>query len=152
MQPCPEWLVDGGADAVTPTSRWHFSGSLATTLHYSHNPEHRPSIMGSLDRLVPGNGFCGMTLFTNSFGQPSTYIYVGQQWDKLLGNPNWYARLSGGLLYGYVGKYQNKVPYNYKGFSPGLIPSVGYRFNQQSSIQLMVLGTVGLMLAYGRNF
>jgi hypothetical protein len=93
-----------------------------------------------------------LSFFSNSFGQPSTYVYVGQRWDGLMGNPNLFAKVTAGIFYGYVGQYKDKVPYNYKGFSPGIIPSLGYQFTPRDSGQVLVLGTAGLMFAYGRTF
>jgi hypothetical protein len=58
-----------------------------------------------------------------------------------------FAKWSGGLLYGYVEPYENKVPLNVNGFSPAIIPSIGYE-KQGYSAQLNLLGTAGLMLQF----
>ena len=50
-----------------------------------------------------------------------------------------------GILYGYVGQYQDKVPFNHNGFSPGFVPSVGYKFNDRVYGELDLLGNSGLM-------
>jgi hypothetical protein len=74
----------------------------------------------------------GESVFSNSFGQPSAYVFGGQRlyrwspWDPL------YAEWSAGLLYGYVGEYKNKVPLNYKGFSPGITAGIGWQFTLRS--------------------
>ena len=60
--------------------------------------------------------------------------------------------VAGGILYGYVGKYQNKVPLNEHGFSPAIIPSLGYKLTEHDSVQVKLLGTAGIMFSYGRQF
>jgi hypothetical protein len=59
-------------------------------------------------------------VFSNSFGQPSAYAFAGQRYLDPFGFENWYLQWTAGLLYGYVGEYEDKVPLNYKGFSPGI--------------------------------
>lgn len=146
---CPSFLAVEGAPA--PSHRGEFVVSPYTH-HWSSSPEHKPVVLVALDEQLPGNRFCGVALFSNSFGQPSTYVYAGQQFNNLLGNPNWFVKVTAGVLYGYVGQYQNKVPLNHNGFSPAIIPSIGYRLNAHDSVQVKVLGTAGLMFSYGRQF
>ena len=105
-----------------------------------------------MDSHVPGDRFCGLALFRNSFGQPSAYAYVGKQWSGLMGNPQLFAKVSAGLIYGYKGKYQHKIPFNDYGIAPAIIPAVGYAFNREDSVQVMVLGTAGLLFSYGHRF
>ncbi len=146
---CPHALAVEGAPE--PTHRGEFTFS-PYTIHWNYNPEHKPVVLAALDEQLPGNRFCGVALFSNSFGQPSAYVYAGQQYDHLLGNPQLFIKVTVGILYGYVGKYQDKVPFNHGGFSPAIIPSLGYRFNEHDSAQVKVLGNAGLMFSYGRSF
>jgi hypothetical protein len=34
------------------------------------------------------------------------------------------------MMYGYRGEFQNKVPLNYKGFSPGALVTLGWQFTR----------------------
>jgi hypothetical protein len=146
---CPSFLaVDG---APEPAHRGEIVLSPYTH-HWSHSPEHKPVVLVALDEQLPGNRFCGVALFSNSFGQPSTYVYAGQQFNNMLGNPNLFVKVTAGILYGYVGQYKDKVPLNHGGFSPAIIPSIGYRLTEHDSVQVKVLGTAGLMFSYGRSF
>ncbi len=104
-------------------------------------------------RDLPGGNFCGLSLFSNSFGQPSAYAYVGRSYNNIWpAVPKLYASVSAGILYGYVGAYQHKVPLNYKGFSPAIIPAVGYRFTPQDALELQFLGNSALMFNYARRY
>ena len=50
------------------------------------------------------------------------------------------------MLYGYRGKYEDKVPLNYKGFSPGALASVGWQFSKQFAVTGHMLGDAGFMV------
>jgi hypothetical protein len=151
-QPCPSWVSREGGAAPAQDKRWDLTLS-PYTLHWgAQTPEHKKVVLGSLDRAVAGNRLCGMSLFSNSFGQPTMYVYVGQRWDPLFDDSKWFAKVTAGIFYGYVGKYKDKVPFNYNGFSPGIIPSIGYAFSPTNSAQVLILGNAGLMFAYGHRF
>lgn len=146
---CPAFLAVEGAPE--PAHRGEFSFSPYTH-HWSRSPEHKHVVMLALDETLPGNRLCGVSMFSNSFGQPSVYVYAGQQFNGVLGVPRLFVKLIAGILYGYVEPYEDKVPLNRNGFSPAIIPSVGYKLSAHDSVQVKVLGNAGLMLSYGRSF
>lgn len=146
---CPEFLVQ--KDAPEPSHRGEFTFSPYTH-HWSNNPEHKHVVLVALDEQLPGGRLCGASFFYNSFGQPSAYVYAGQQFNQLLGQPNLFMKVTAGVMYGYVGQYEHKVPFNYRGFSPALIPSFGYKFTEHDSVQVKLLGTAAVMFSYGRQF
>ncbi len=115
------------------------------TLHYNPDEDHKPVVMLGLNKALEGRWFAGGVVFANSFGQPSAYVYAGQRYVNPFGFENWYLQWTAGLLYGYVGEYEDKVPMNYKGFSPGFVPSIGYRFNKYLYGELDILGAAALM-------
>jgi hypothetical protein len=148
-QLCPSALADPTAPA--PDTQWDLT--LAPYAHHwRYSPEHRPVFLGALEQRVQGNRFCGLALFRNSFGQPASYVYVGQQWNNLMGYPQLFAKVSAGLIYGYKGAYQNKIPFNDYGIAPAVIPAFGYNLSKEHNVQVMVLGTAGLLFAYGHPF
>ena len=146
---CPDFLAVKGAPE--PAHRGEFTFS-PYTYHFSNNPDHKHVVLVALDEQLPGDRLCGVSFFSNSFGQPSVYVYAGQQFNNLFGMPQLFAKVTGGLMYGYVSPYENKVPLNYKGFNPAIIPAVGYKLTQHDSVQLKFLGTAALMFSYGRQF
>jgi hypothetical protein len=116
------------------------------THHWTASEEHKPVRAVSVSRLLPNTRFCGFSLFTNSFGQPSAYAYTGKYWPNPIASmPNVYVSLSGGIMYGYVGRFKNKVPLNVGGFSPVIIPAVGYRLSNRTAIEMQMLGTAAVM-------
>ena len=149
FQPCPDSLA--AKDAPAASNKWDLMLSPYTH-HWSYNPEHKNVFLGALDRYVDGKRFCGLALFSNSFGQPSAYGYVGQRWDGVLGNPKLFTKVTAGFIAGYHGEYKDKIPFNKYGIAPAVIPSIGYAFTPQDSAQIVLLGTAGVLFAYGHSF
>jgi hypothetical protein len=120
------------------------------TIHYGHDPEHEPVYMIGLERQRRDGWVWGATYFSNSFGQPSGYVYVGEKVLNFTPVDKLFLQWTAGILYGYKDPYEDKVPFNYKGFSPGVTIGLGWQFNRQWSVQAIALGTAGLMfqLAY----
>jgi len=145
-----DWTLCPGIDEPvaqgTPAPRYEAFFSPYTH-HRSHDPEHKPVVAVSLSRLLPNDRSCGISLFRNSFGQPSAYAFVGKSWPGLLPSyPKVYASVTAGILYGYVGQYKDKVPLNVGGFSPAIVPAVGYQLSPSSALEVQVLGTAAFMV------
>ena len=121
------------------------------TYHFSRDPGHTHVYMLGAERQRADGFVFGGSLFQNSFGQPSAYLYVGQRFDGLMGVAPLFAHVTGGLLYGYREPYQSKVPLNYKGFSPGFVPSLGWQFTPVLSAQLNFLGNSALMFQFSAD-
>ncbi|MBK6862576.1 MAG: hypothetical protein IPG91_02925 [Ideonella sp.] len=117
------------------------------TLHFHPSDEHEYVYQIGLIKHLKDRWIVGANYFSNSFGQPSGYVYVGQRYDNLPGFERWYLQWNVGILYGYVEPYENKVPFNVNGFSPGFVPSVGYKFTDRIYGELDLLGTSGLMFS-----
>lgn len=141
------WWADFGKDKVL---NWQFS---PYTHHYTYDSEHRPVVMFGLERAHPDGALDGAALFTNSFGQPTVYVYPwGGVYHPFDGLPRLSLKWTAGLLYGYRQPYEEKVPLNFKGLSPAVIPAVGYDFASGWSAQVNILGTAGLMFQLNAPF
>lgn len=73
-------------------------------------------------------------------------------WNNLFNAPMLYAKLVGGLMYGYVAPYEDKVPFNHNGYSPIIVPSLGYRLTPKDALQVSLMGSAGMLLSYTRRF
>lgn len=121
--------------------------------HWKDDPDHRRVGLVGLERINPSdNSLWGFSLFSNSFGQPSAYAYYGHEWNGIFNQPSLYVKVSAGLIYGYKGQYEDKVPFNYKGFAPAIIPAIGWRITPRDAVQAAVFGTAGVLFAYNRKF
>ena len=118
------------------------------TMHFSFDSEHKPVVALGVQREEPAGIVWGGAIFDNSFGQPSAYVFGGKRlydwspWKPL------YGEVTAGLLYGYTGQYRNKVPLNYKGFSPGVVAGIGWQFTPTIAGQINLLGTSAVMLQF----
>lgn len=137
------------ADAADSDNRVTFQ--LAPYVyHYRHDPEHNnyPWLVG-LEWETPESWLVGGAYFSNSFRQPSHYLYFGKRWSPDFLPDNVYLKLTGGILLGYKEPYDDKIPFNHrKGVAPGVLPALGYQADR-FSIQLVPLGTAGLMAVFG---
>ena len=116
------------------------------THHYTFDAEHKDVVMIGLEREYPNASLDGITLFRNSFGQESMYIYPwGGVYRSIGGVKPLSFKWTAGLIYGYVDSFENKVPLNYKGFSPGLIVGLAYEFKPGWSVQVNLLGVAAAM-------
>jgi len=122
------------------------------TRHHSHNEAHKNVVMVGLEREHPNGKLDGLTLFSNSFGQESFFLYP---WGGVYHDVGDINRLSfkwtAGLLYGYKDPYEDKVPLNSNGFSPGLIAALAYKLQSGWSIQMDMLGGAGLMFQINKE-
>ena len=117
------------------------------TMHYTNDPKHKYVWALGVERERASSQLSGAAFFSNSFGQPCVYLFpFGEIYRDLLGNQGMYAKWTGGLLYGYTGKYENKVPLNYNGFSPAIVPSLGWEFDGGKQVQVNLLGAAAIQL------
>ena len=118
------------------------------TEHYRPSAEHQSVWAVALDRQRRDGWLAGASRFSNSFGQPSAYVYLGEKvinfsrWDKL------FFQWTAGILYGYKYPYEDKVPFNVNGFSPGVTVGLGWQFTREFSVQAIALGTAGMMFQF----
>jgi hypothetical protein len=132
-------------------SHWRLAAAPYTA-HFRPSDEHEYVWAVGVERVRADEWLVGGSFFSNSFGQDSGYVYVGRTYPGLLERPQLYWQWTAGLMYGYRGQYQDKVPFNDNGFSPGAVVAIGWRFNEQSAAQLNLLGNSALMLQLSHDF
>lgn len=115
------------------------------TYHFHPSDEHEYVYQIGVIKRLEDRWIAGASYFSNSFGQPSGYVYIGQRYENFPGFEGVYLQWNVGILYGYVGEYKDKVPFNYRGFSPGFVPSIGYKFSDRVYGELDLLGNSALM-------
>ena len=126
------------------------------TVHYSNDDEdeHEAVYLIGIERQRSSGWLWGCAYFSNSFGQPSAYVYFGQQLDDFSPWPQLFAQWTIGIVYGYKAPYADKVPFNYNsnGFAPGATLSLGWQFTPQFSVQVNAIGLVALMFQASWSF
>lgn len=143
---------DWNAPEPWRTDRWYFQTSILT-IHFHPDDDHQQSILLDSsyyfqERWLEGQVFAGLSLFTNSFGQFSQYLYAGLKWRPWKEYQEAYVKLSAGLVHGYRGEYQDKIPFNHYGVAPGIIPSVGYCWTRYCG-EFVLLGFNAALITVG---
>jgi hypothetical protein len=144
-------VLSSSAAVPAGSAQWRVMAS-PYTFHYSRDPKHRPVWMLGMERQRADDLLWGVCYFSNSFGQPSGFLYGGQRLYDFSAYPQLFAQWSAGLMYGYKGEYQDKVPFNHRGFSPGLVLAIGWQFTPRYSAQVNVLGNSAAMLQVSMDF
>jgi hypothetical protein len=110
------------------------------THHFNPKPTHRKVFLLGLEREHANAKLDGIVLFTNSFGQPSVYVYPwGGVYKSIFGVDKLAFKWTGGIIYGYRGEFKNEVA-NVGGFAPVIIPALSYTFKPGWSAQVNMLG------------
>lgn len=132
-------------------ARWLLQTSVYTT-HFKSDPQHNNNQkLLNLEYQRPDRWVIGAAGFDSSFGQNSQYVYVGKLWRPFESQPLVHLKLTGGLIHGYKGEYQNKIPMNSHGVAPAIIPSIGLS-GKHLSAEVIVFGNAGLLVALGVLF
>jgi hypothetical protein len=110
------------------------------------DPEDRDVFLIGVEREHPNGKIDGIAYFSNTFGQDSVYLFPwGGVYKSVFGVPKLSVKWTAGVIYGYKEPYHKKLPLNYKGFAPAIIPAVTYEFSPKWSGQINLLGTQGVM-------
>ena len=122
------------------------------TYHFTPDDEHSDVVMIGLEREAPNGKLDGVVLFSNSFGQPSIYVYPwGGAYRDVMGVSRLSVKWTAGVMYGYTGQYKDKVPLNVGGFNPVVIPALAYDFSSGWSAQLNLLGNAALQFQVSKQ-
>lgn len=128
---------------------WYAQASVYTK-HYSSDSDHNNNqdLIG-LERNEASGWVFGAVTFRNSFSQRSYYAYAGKRYESA--NYPVYFKLTAGLLEGYSGQYQDKIPLNRFGVAPVIIPSLGAHYGPVA-VELVLLGANAAMITTGLRF
>jgi len=134
-----------------PASEQRYFYSSLYTKHYDPEPGHvNDQNMVGLEFGMTRNRLWGFAIFDNSFGQKSKYLYVGKKWH-ISESHRLYFKLTGGLLQGYEGPYEDKIPLNGLGIAPAVVPAIGYSY-KNVFVEFAQLGMAAGMINVGKKF
>lgn len=143
--------------SATDMDAWRGAGVWRASIapfapHFRSSDEHQDVWAIAIERQRPDDWLAGFSYFRNSFGQPSAYAYIGKRFNALWGVEPLFFQASAGVLYGYKGKYKDKVALNVGGFAPGALVGLGWKFNDNASATLHLLGDAAVMLQLSYDF
>lgn len=141
------------AQGPTQTDRFYFQTSVYTK-HFHPDDEHNNSqkLVYAEWRLphrwLEGQVLVGGSYFDNSYHQSSQFVFAGLLWRPVESVPELYLKVAAGVVHGYRGEYQDKIPFNGSGYAPAILPAVGYCYQRLCS-EIVLFGTAGAMLTLG---
>jgi hypothetical protein len=122
------------------------------TLHYHPRSDHHTVWSAGLEVERDTGTIHGAMFFRNTFGQKSLYVYPwGGVHRNLFNVERLYFKCSIGILWGYKQPYEDKVPLNYHGFSPAILPALGIDLPEGFSFQVNFLGFSGVMFQIAKD-
>jgi hypothetical protein len=130
------------------TDRFYLETSLYTH-HFSYDPAHvdkQKLILGEWN--ITKQWLVGASVFDNSFGQSSQYVYGGWRYRPFEDVQPFYVKVSAGLTHGYRGQYHDKIPFNGSGIAPVIVPSAGFCISRVCS-ELVLFGGAGFLVTLG---
>ena len=148
--PAPQPTAASAWEAPEPwrTDRFFVETSVYTRHFHSdssHDNDQR-LILGEWN--IDEKWLVGATEFDNSFDQPCQYVYGGYRVRPFESVQPLYLKLTAGLLHGYTGRYQDKIPFNSSGVAPAILPALGYCLNRFCS-ELVLFGLYGTLVTAG---
>lgn len=145
------FLVSSAGLAEEKDGRWLYA-QIGAYEHYSDDEDFRGTpVMLSFEVHNTSNRFYGLSLFDNSFGQFSQFVYYG--WEFPLPRLHQYARakLALGIVHGYRDEFEDELALSFGRFAPGLVPAIGFKKNGLG-VDLLVLSNAALMISVGKDF
>lgn len=143
--------AESGDGAEAPPQEPVIFLQVGTYTHYTKDDDgdrEGPPIAAAIEWLKPNRWYYGLSLFNNSFGQFSQFLYVGKEFPLPRFHPLLRARVSGGIVHGYKDEFEDKLPLNFGGFAPGIVPSLGFKKNGYA-VDVVFLSNAGVMLMVG---
>jgi hypothetical protein len=152
-EPAGQGFIARNWQAATDMNAWRGEGfwrlaAAPYAPHFRYSEEHRAVVAVAIERQRPDRWLAGLSLFRNSFGQPSAYGYVGRRHPDLFDVQPLFFQWSVGVLYGYKGKYKNKVALNVGGFAPGALVGLGWQVNRDTAATVHLLGDAAVMFQF----
>lgn len=95
------------------------------TYHFSGTKGHSYVVLAGAAAVQPSGYLYGGALFNNSFGQPSAYVFVGQEFVEPWNLRNFYYTMTVGLIYGYKGAHKDEIKPNVAWFLARCGSSIG---------------------------
>jgi hypothetical protein len=142
----------GAGPPGTDDATWYLQGGAYA--HYSDDEDYEgPPLFAGVEYQRPDDVLYGFSVFNNSYGQFSQYVYLGKTWrpwqDAL---PGLRFKLSAGIVQGYHGEHYDVLPIRWGGsWGLGAVPAIGWQ-RGDIGFDVAVLSLSGLLFLVGKEF
>ena len=133
------------------TGTWYLQAGAYT--HYSDDDKYEEApLFGGIEHQDEKNTIIGFSVFNNSFGDFTQYLYWGKQWNPWENHQAFRVKLTVGVVHGYEGEHQDVTPiYWGDAWGIGAVPAIGYQKNRMG-FDLAILGNSGILFLMGYEF
>lgn len=141
-------LAEVPGDDQERDSFWYVQGGAY--IHWLDSEDFvGPPILGSVEHHRSGGWSGGLSLFNNSFGQFTQYLYLGKEFRLSGSRPELRLKLSAGVVHGYKDEFYDTLPIRWGGsWGLGFVPAVGYH-KGRVGYDVAVLGVAGVLFLVG---
>jgi hypothetical protein len=141
--------VDGNGSKLA--SHWY--AQAGAYVHWSDRDDFEgPPLFGGIEYNSKNDWLGGFSLFNNSFGQFSQYLYLGKKFRPWKTHPEIRIKLTAGVVQGYKDEHYDTLPVRWGGsWGLGFVPAIGYQKNR-IGYDVAVLGVGGLLFLVGYAF
>ncbi|MGB5780233.1 MAG: hypothetical protein WBM42_00010 [Eudoraea sp.] len=135
-------------------TEWNWFLHAGGYIHFSDDEDYEgpPWFAGVEYQKTEANWSVGLSLFNNSFGDFTQYLYLGKTWHPSGKYPGFRIKLTGGIAHGYEGEHQKIFPIRWgDAWGLALVPTIGYK-RDKWSFDVAVLSASGLLFLGGYEF
>ncbi len=148
---CVAGFAQAESDSDGSTSSWYVQGG--GYVHFSNEEEYEgPPLFGGIEHLDENLTLIGFSVFNNSFGDFSQYVYVGKQFQLSKKYPGFRFKITAGIVRGYQGEHHDVMPIRWgDAWGLGAVPTIGYQ-GDRLGFDVAVLSASGLLFIVGYEF
>ena len=146
-----EVLAQQARDVRDSESYWYVQGGAYA--HFDHNDDYSGApLFGGVEYHRADDWFGGFSVFNNSYGQFSQYLYLGKKFYPLDTYPNVRVKLSVGVVHGYRGEHHDTLPVRWgESWGAAILPAIGYQ-KGRVGYDVVILKESGLLFLVGYEF
>lgn len=143
--------ADAQAEPDISTSAWYLQAG--GYVHFSNDEDYEgPPLFGGIEHRDENLTLIGFSVFNNSFGDFSQYLYVGKQFQLSKKYPGFRFKITAGIAHGYQGEHHDVMPIRWgDSWGLGAVPTIGYQ-GDRVGFDLAVLSASGLLFLVGYEF
>ncbi len=148
---CVAAVAEAEPDSDSSTSSWYLQGG--GYVHFSNDEDYEgPPLFGGIEHRDENLTLIGFSVFNNSFGYFSQYVYVGKQFQLSKKYPGFRFKITAGIVRGYQGEHHDVMPIRWgDAWGLGAVPTIGYQ-GDRVGFDVAVLSASGLLFLVGYEF
>ena len=143
--------VQAEPDSDSSTGSWYLQAG--GYVHFSNDEEYEgPPLFGGIEHRDENLTLIGFSVFNNSFGDFSQYVYVGKQFQLSQKYPGFRFKITAGIVRGYQGEHHEILPIRWgDSWGLGAVPTIGYE-GDRLGFDVAVLSASGMLFLVGYEF